>query len=271
MTEEKIRRVHGIYGAVTAVLCILAGVALILACLSIYADGEGVFSREAVWSAFLSILVPLLLCALALIGGIFLSVFLPLPAKEDTPDTRLFLDRARVMRDRLFARVDLARAGEDTGEAVRREGRLRGILAAVGAVFASVCAIPPLVYFLNFSNFPNENLNAEVLSALLVLLPCLVLALTFLYAVARLTAASYDRECEALRAAVAAGAKREAEAEKTGAFAWFARNEKAVILALRSAVFALAVAFIILGVGNGGMNDVLQKAIRICTECIGLG
>ena len=34
---------------------------------------------------------------------------------------------------------------------------------------------------------------------------------------------------------------------------------------------AAAVLMIILGIFNGGMNDVLQKAIRICTECIGLG
>jgi hypothetical protein len=29
--------------------------------------------------------------------------------------------------------------------------------------------------------------------------------------------------------------------------------------------------FIVLGIVNGGMADVLNKAIKICTECIGLG
>ena len=33
----------------------------------------------------------------------------------------------------------------------------------------------------------------------------------------------------------------------------------------------LVVALIVLGVMNGGMFDVLVKAINICTECIGLG
>ena len=28
---------------------------------------------------------------------------------------------------------------------------------------------------------------------------------------------------------------------------------------------------IVLGINNGGMRDVLIKAINICTECIGLG
>lgn len=41
--------------------------------------------------------------------------------------------------------------------------------------------------------------------------------------------------------------------------------------AARAAMFALAVALLALGAANGGMRDVLVKAINICTECIGLG
>lgn len=40
---------------------------------------------------------------------------------------------------------------------------------------------------------------------------------------------------------------------------------------LRLVLFAAAGLFIVLGVLNGGLNDVLVKAINICTECIGLG
>ena len=37
------------------------------------------------------------------------------------------------------------------------------------------------------------------------------------------------------------------------------------------ALLVLAVLFIVLGILNGSMKDVLIKAINICTECIGLG
>lgn len=40
---------------------------------------------------------------------------------------------------------------------------------------------------------------------------------------------------------------------------------------LRGAIIALAVLLIVLGIANGGLWDVLVKAINICTECIGLG
>ncbi|MBO5776665.1 MAG: thioredoxin [Clostridia bacterium] len=43
------------------------------------------------------------------------------------------------------------------------------------------------------------------------------------------------------------------------------------LLVTRIIVAVVAVTFIALGAVNGGMADVLGKAVRICTECIGLG
>jgi len=40
---------------------------------------------------------------------------------------------------------------------------------------------------------------------------------------------------------------------------------------LRLSLYVLALVLILLGIVNGGLWDVLVKAINICTECIGLG
>lgn len=40
---------------------------------------------------------------------------------------------------------------------------------------------------------------------------------------------------------------------------------------VRVLLYTIAAAFIVLGVMNGGLHDVLVKATNICTECIGLG
>lgn len=40
---------------------------------------------------------------------------------------------------------------------------------------------------------------------------------------------------------------------------------------LTLALIALAVVLIVLGIMNGGLRDVLVKAVNICSECIGLG
>lgn len=40
---------------------------------------------------------------------------------------------------------------------------------------------------------------------------------------------------------------------------------------LRWGLLALALGLILLGVLNGGARSVLAKAVKICSECIGLG
>ena len=50
------------------------------------------------------------------------------------------------------------------------------------------------------------------------------------------------------------------------------KTSKKANLIVISAVLLLAAALLIaLGVLNGSLNDVLMKAINICSECIGLG
>ena len=41
--------------------------------------------------------------------------------------------------------------------------------------------------------------------------------------------------------------------------------------ALWAALFVAGLALVVLGVLNGGAQDVLAKAVKICSECIGLG
>ncbi|MBO5287218.1 MAG: thioredoxin [Clostridia bacterium] len=36
-------------------------------------------------------------------------------------------------------------------------------------------------------------------------------------------------------------------------------------------IIFVGVLFVILGILNGGNEDVIAKAVKICTECIGLG
>lgn len=49
------------------------------------------------------------------------------------------------------------------------------------------------------------------------------------------------------------------------------RNEGRRIRGLQAALLVLSAAMIAHGIWNGSMADVLNKAVRICTECIGLG
>ena len=50
-----------------------------------------------------------------------------------------------------------------------------------------------------------------------------------------------------------------------------ARSNERITLFSRVAIGVVAVVLIVWGIANGGMADVLGKAINICTQCIGLG
>ncbi len=49
------------------------------------------------------------------------------------------------------------------------------------------------------------------------------------------------------------------------------KGKRVGVTLLRIALAAAGVALVVLGIFNGGMEDVLLKAINICTQCIGLG
>ena len=49
------------------------------------------------------------------------------------------------------------------------------------------------------------------------------------------------------------------------------KAEVITLWAARGVVLVAAITFIVVGIVNGGANDVFIKAINICTECIGLG
>lgn len=48
---------------------------------------------------------------------------------------------------------------------------------------------------------------------------------------------------------------------------WFTRG----ILLIRGVLLAAAVVMIVAGLANGEARTVLQKAVNICLECIGIG
>ena len=80
-----------------------------------------------------------------------------------------------------------------------------------------------------------------------------------------------EREAAALDAGTKAGTGAAAEDARAGAGPEAAADPARRIRLVRIAIFAAAVAFVIAGAINGSMEDMLIKAVNICTECVGLG
>ena len=139
-----------------------------------------------------------------------------------------------------------------------------------------LCMVPIAIYAANGEHFPDGNLEGMIASLALHIFPWIVLGLGCLLASTVLQEKSMQRESEAITARIKeekeAGVVKPPETVKADAALYKTSPETARRRVLvRRVLLAAAVCFIIMGIMNGSMKDVLVKAIRICTECVGLG
>lgn len=254
MTQEKIKRIHRWYSWILAALLAVLGILLILSCLDIYTSGPRPYSAEAIALRFRRIAIPVLIGVFGIIGGIGLNLILPVEPKRTKGTTA-----PEDLMLRLRRKAD--------APPVRKEIRLRCILRAATAFSFVALMIYPLIYFLTAEHFSVSNLNADIIHAVLVVLIPAAVGLILCGVCRVLVNGSFHREAAVYKQALAAGHRSPdahiAEAPQKCSCKY--------LRILRLAMIVLAFVLIILGVFNGGAEDVLKKAIAICTECIGLG
>lgn len=159
------------------------------------------------------------------------------------PDNRL-----RLMKKKLA----------DLPEAARGEENLRKKIGYGAAGVCVACAALSLVYLLKRENFTSWDLEMVMGQMLLHTLPWIIVAFAAVIAASVLCRRSMEREISLLKGV--SGNKVPETASKPSCLPY-----------VRIALYIVAVVLIVLGINNGGMRDVLIKAINICTECIGLG
>ncbi len=243
--------------ALTAVL----GIALILSALDIYSSGPRAYSYESIGNAFWRISALVFVVVGGIIGGIVLNLTIPLENQ-----------RPKAVRDDVAVMEKLRNRAGIQPE-TNKQVTLRRIYKISTAVLSVIIMIPSGIYFaLPFlpgwkeKLFTVDNLNGDIIrSVYIVMIPAAVcLGLCFLCAM--LVRKSLRTEADIYKKALAASSTRTVapkteKSSKTPLYVWI----------LRGSIVAVAVAFVVVGIINGGMNDVFTKAVAICTECIGLG
>lgn len=143
-------------------------------------------------------------------------------------------------------------------EAQALERRRRNICLSAAAAIG-VCALPCLLYLLNGDHFRSWDLEQVMGQLILHIVPWVAVA----FAIAVVASVACGR-CTQAEIDLLRGHLGQPKPEESPA-------RRCPLGAVRICLYAVAVAFIVLGVMNGGVRDVLVKAINICTECIGLG
>ena len=243
-----------------SLLCVVLVVMLAVSAIGIYRNGIAekaenplawVYTREKAAAALKPVL-PVFLLAVGVTAAC--AVLHVRDENADKPVRDVELNRD-LMRPRV------ARASE----AMAREQQMQKKLLYGGWGVFALCMVPVLVYMADGAHFPNEDLEQVMGAFAAQVFPWVILGMAALMISAVLRGRSIQREYDAIleriREEKAAGIKAEPKAaapEKN-------RN------ALRVVILAAALAFIVIGILNGSMAAVVNKAIRICTECVGLG
>lgn len=245
--------IHRIYGILLSVFIVISGLLLIAECIGIYQSGARPFTPESVSAAFTSIALPVYISLCLVLGGLILDCVCPGPKTKIAPEKNFPL-----ILQKLYDKHGSITTPEICAEQRRR--RLRHKLA-LGLIF--LCTIALLSYSLCSANFDSTDINCSVLKAALVLLLGVVILFSFSIYTIYYDRASLKREISLVKEAVAKGCSAAAVAPKKASLPSLA--------GLRWALLAFGIFLLLYGFFTGGTQDVLTKAVNICTECVGLG
>ena len=245
---------------IQAILCVALVLMLAVSAVRIYRTGIAekrenslawVYTREKAAAA----LKPILPVFLLSLGVTVLCAALNVRdenAEKPVKDVELKRD---LLRPRV-AQPDAAMQKEQTAQKKLLYGGWLGF---------GLCMLPAAAYMLNGAHFPNGDLEQVIGAMALHVFPWIILGLACLMVSAVLREKSIGREYDAILARI-----KEEKAAGITPPPQSAAPQKSYT-AVRIVLLVLAVVFILLGIRNGSMTAVINKAIRICTECVGLG
>lgn len=271
--EEKIRLYYGIF---LAVFTVAVGILFIVQAALIYYGGDSPdgknYTREIAGEKLKQILIPLCFYIAAVLAGFVLSVVFPvtskLKAKRSAGETAAFLRR----------RLPQGEATEEFLRAKKWENARWGVRAAALCICLAA-AIASAVYLFDPVHFAGEDLNPEILQMLKNVLPWVGAAFLFLCGACLFDSIAAKRELADIKTLTAKklGAPKDGflfdkwtDACKAGVAA-AAKQDRWILLGARIALAVVGLVLVLVGIFDGGANDVFIKAINICTECIGLG
>ncbi len=262
MSNKTVKTIYTVYGIVTSALLIISGILLMIACVQVYNIGDRPFTVENIRNAFSKICIPVYITIGAVIIGIVLWLVAPITKGKAKAD----IDK-KIVLSRLEKKLNISTCSPEMLDAINKEKAFRRVLRIIAVAVGVAASTPAILYALNLKNF-GEDYNQAVISACMWILPAFAIVVGISIAFIYLEKASVERQINTIKVAIAANGTVASNEENAPCKC---RRNATIRMSARLVVLALAVIFIILGILNGGMNDVLSKAINICTECIGLG
>ena len=251
MKKEQFKRIFSI---ALSVMLVIAGICLMVQCVSIYRSGDRPFSREAV-AAHFSPIAAVIFSTLAMVFLSFvLEILIPAENKKLLPGKQY-----RLILQRLQEKRDLSSCDEALLSNIAAQQNRRRKMVTIRTGLIVLCAVIFLSYGCNGANFDQMDINSSMVRAMYVLLPCC--AVPFGWAL-------YTAHQERISLQAEIDLWKQAPVSKNPVSAPVCEAKQ---LPIRNILLIAGICLLIYGYFTGGTNDVLTKAINICTECVGLG
>ena len=277
MTRKKSQSVRIVYGVYLTVWTIAVAVLFIIEIWALFrATDVHPYSVETVSAHFAEIAAPFWVWIAMVIGGGLLAW--AFPDEEETP-------KAFVSVGKTLARLKgrLPQNAEGMVE-VKRENAMRKVVWAVTIVLCAVSSVAAWKYLMDkeyvvtfMTEFYQSHAEAE---KMVKIVPWLFAALCTCAGASLYQSYSLKKELALVKQMVADSARRgekpAVKEEKNGVLQKVAKklavlgSERAKNIT-RLVLCVGGIVLVVIGIYNGGMASILEKAINICTQCIGLG
>lgn len=248
-----------IYNLAFVITTFIFAFLFILFAFTIYTKGKAqveidptyqIYTREIVGYYLSFMIVPFILWILVIIFGLVTSYLYPINKKKVAK-----LDSV-LTYERLRKRINVN--NEET-TLLRRNKKIGFIIASI---ISLLCMILPTRYILTPSNFTGVDSNKDVLNLALNVLPFIFIAFASFIGYSIYFYKNINKEIKILLA----NQKDNLIENKKEKFS----DSPLFITIVRGVILVTGITFVILGIFNKGFEDVLIKAINICSECIGL-
>ena len=263
MSNKTKKIVYLAYGILLSIVLVVSGILLMISCYNIYSLGDRPFTPESISAAFSKIQVILYVTIGGIAVGGLLKVILPL----DEPKIKANIAPITALK-RLEDKYDISACEKEDIATYKKAKTLRLVCKIVAIVLCSILSLPALIIALLPSSYTMDY-NPSVVNLCYLIIPSFIVCALIALAYVLSNDILVNTQISSLKALIADGKAQ--KIEKSECTACQARKERYKITSARIIIAAVALIFIVLGIFNGGMADVLSKAINICTECIGLG
>lgn len=258
MTKNKL--IDMLFLIIVSAQTILMSVLFIVQILRIYYDNNAIFTREICKEYILQILPVIIIWIVIIIVSFIYSHIKKNPDKNIAKITNIVkLNNLERVCPKFDGEL------EEAYSLLKKENKKRKIALYINIVISILCSIMGLCYLLNVKHFKSDgDLAFQAVQMFIHLFPWVIITFISMIGYVLYEEYSAKKSIESIKFIIKNKGKKNNNLK-------YDKRKNLIMKIARLSITIIAVALIIHGVFNGGANDVLQKAINICTECIGLG